>query len=72
VSAPAVAAGRLGSEPEVKYLDNGNCVLSVSLAVNRDFSSGRGAMGEKPEVDWIKIEVWGRYAEIIAQQAKKG
>lgn len=67
--------GRLGSEPAVKYLESGNCVLSISMAVNRETSPGRQnmeAVPKAPEVDWIRLEAWGRTAEGMAANARKG
>ena len=64
-----LSTGRLGTDPEVKYLDNGNCVLSIGLAVRRDYPS-KAEMDQS--VDWIRIEAWGGVAENIAQNAQKG
>lgn len=66
--------GNLGSEPAVKYLDSGNCVLSVSLAVNKEMPplATRGGEGGASEVDWIRVEAWGRTAEYLAAGARKG
>lgn len=62
----------MGSDPELKYLDTGNCVLSFSLAVNKGMSPAARGMGEASDVDWIRIDAWGRTAENLAQSARKG
>jgi len=67
--------GNLGSEPAVKYLDSGNCVLSISLAVNKELppTAVRGVEGGGTnEVDWIRVEAWGKIAENLAAGARKG
>lgn len=69
---PLNQKGNLGSEPSLRYLDNGNCVLEVSLAVSKDQAPGRAALGEQREVDWIRLTAWGRVAESLAQRAHKG
>ena len=67
-----ILIGRLGSDPIVKYLDSGNCVLEVSLAVSRPMNPNRVANGDPPETDWIRVVAWGRTAEEMAQSAQKG
>ena len=47
-------------------------MLEVSLAVSREMAPGRAAMGEKQEVDWVRLVAWGRVAEAMAQRARKG
>jgi single-strand DNA-binding protein len=57
--------GRLGRNPEIRYLDNSS-VTNVSIAINR-LGAGRDA-----EADWIKLEIWGEAGQAFADQAQKG
>lgn len=56
-------SGRVGNDPEAKYLANGNAVSSFSLAVD-----GR----KKDQTMWLKVEVWGKAAQTVADYVKKG
>ena len=60
----ATFVGRAGRDAEIRYLENGKSVANFSLAVNR----------RKKDSDpiWIKIEVWGKIAQIAADYVKKG
>lgn len=60
----ATFVGRAGRDAEIRYLENGKSVANFSLAVNR----------RKKDADpiWIKIEVWGKIAQIAADYVKKG
>jgi single-strand DNA-binding protein len=54
--------GRLGKDPEIKYFDDGNNVVNISLATN----------GVKQDPDWLFCEAWQKTAEIIANYCQKG
>lgn len=54
--------GRLGKDPEVKYFDDGKAVANFTLAVN----------GFKDEVDWFRVEAWGKTATIVGDYCRKG
>lgn len=41
-----MCTGRLGSEPQLKYLDSGSCVLSVSLAVRKEMMRNAATAGQ--------------------------
>jgi single-strand DNA-binding protein len=54
--------GRLGRNPELKYTPKGKPVCYLSVAVNK----------EEDQVDWKKVVVWERQAELCSVQLKKG
>lgn len=60
--------GRLGSDPEIKFFDNGNCVAKASLAINKP--GAKKDDGQAP--DWFKVEVWGEQGQAFADQCRKG
>lgn len=61
--------GRIGNDPEVKYMADGSQVASFSLAT----SSVSNRNGEKKETtEWHRCAAFGRTAEIAGQYAKKG
>ena len=55
--------GRAGRDPEVKYLDGGNVVANLTLAVNR-------RKNEDP--DWFNLEIWGKTAQVAVDYVRKG
>ena len=61
--------GRQGRNPEIRYTQGGTPVVSVSLAVDRDFadqSTGKRA------TDWIDVVAWGNRARFVQQYFSKG
>lgn len=63
-----ILIGRLTRQPELRYTQNGVAVATFSLAVDRDF---KNASGEK-EADFIRIVVWQKLAETVANNLDKG
>ena len=57
--------GRLGKDPESRYIPSGDMVASFSIAC--------GWKGKDKEgVEWVNIVAFGKLAEICAQYLKKG
>lgn len=61
--------GRLGRDPELRYLDNGTPVASVSLAVDRDFKDK--STGQRT-TDWVDVVAWNAGAKFLSQYFTKG
>ena len=57
--------GNLGSDPELRYLTNGNPVTNFSVAVNDGY-------GEEKRVTWFRVSVYGNQAEPCNQYLSKG
>jgi single-strand DNA-binding protein len=62
--------GRLGKDPEVKYLDNSRVVANFSLATNEVFLDKSGNKVE--QTDWHNIEMWDALAKNAEKVLKKG
>jgi single-strand DNA-binding protein len=62
--------GRLGKDPEVKYLDNNRVVANFSLATNEVFLDKSGNKVE--QTDWHNIEMWDALAKNAEKVLKKG
>ena len=64
--------GNVGKEPEVKYVDAGVCVASVTLATTeRAYKLKDGT--EVPErTEWHNVVLWRRLAEIVENYVHKG
>lgn len=66
----AILVGRVGQDPEVKYLEGGTCVANFSLATNEKYKNKQGEQIEKTE--WHKVVIWRKLAEVVEKYVKKG
>jgi single-strand DNA-binding protein len=66
-----ILIGRLGKDPEMKYMPSGAPVTKFSLATDESF---KDKTGEKQEhTEWHNIVVWNaKLAEICAEYLTKG
>ena len=62
--------GRLGSNPEVKILDNGNKLARFNIAVTETYTSKNGE--KVNNVQWHSIVAWGSLANIAERILQKG
>lgn len=65
-----ILLGRLGGDPELKYLNSGSAVANFTLATNENYTDKQGQKVQKAE--WHRIVVFGKTAEHCAQYLKKG
>lgn len=66
-----VLIGRITEDPQLKYMPDGRAVLNTSLAINeswRDKTTGE----KKEKTEYVRITVYGKQAEIVAQYVAKG
>lgn len=59
---------RLGNDPELKTSSNGTSVVTLNVAVKRDFKNKNG----ENETDWLTVVIWRQTAEMVAKFFKKG
>lgn len=65
-----IFVGRLGRDPEMRYLQNGDAVTNMSVAVSEKWT---GSDGEKRETTtWYRVSAFGRSAEACNQYLRKG
>lgn len=62
--------GRLGNDPELKFLPTGDAVANISIAVSEKWKDKQGQKQEKTE--WIRCTAFKRQAEVIGEYLKKG
>ncbi|MFA5387736.1 MAG: single-stranded DNA-binding protein [Candidatus Paceibacterota bacterium] len=62
--------GRLGNDPELKYLPNGDAVCNISIAVGDDYKDKNGVKQEVTE--WVRIVAFRRLGEVINEYCRKG
>ena len=62
--------GRLGRDPEVKYMANGAAVANFTLAVG---SQWKNKAGEKQEsTEWVNVTAYAKLGEICGEYLRKG
>ncbi len=62
--------GRLGKDPESKFIPTGKKVTHFSLAVSSRWKDKAGETKESTE--WVNVEAWGRLGEVCQEYLKKG
>jgi len=65
-----ILLGRLGKDPQVKFMSNGNAKCSFSVATDEKWTDKDGNKQEKCE--WHNVVVWGKQAESCGQYLSKG
>ena len=60
--------GRLAEEPEIKKFDDGKSLLTVNIAVQRNFKNEEGVY----ETDFIRCILWNEIANHASEYCKKG
>ena len=65
-----ILIGRLGRDPECRYLPNGDAVCNFSIATSESWKDQSGQKKERTE--WHNITLYRKLAEIAAQYLQKG
>jgi single-strand DNA-binding protein len=66
-----ILIGRLGKDPEMRFMPNGDAVANISLATSerwKDKNTGE----QKEAVEWHNVQMFKRLAEIAGKYLKKG
>lgn len=62
--------GRLGANPEIRILDNGNRLARFSIAVTESYTNKNGE--KVTDVQWHPIVAWNNLASIAEKILAKG
>ena len=66
-----ILLGRLGADPEVRYMPSGMSVANLRLATNDGYKDRQtGQFVENTE--WHRVVIFGKQAETVAQYTQKG
>jgi single-strand DNA-binding protein len=65
-----ILVGNLGADPELRHTQNGDAVVNVGLATNEKWKGKDGKQNER--VEWHRLTVFGKTAEIVAEYLHKG
>ena len=66
----AILIGRLGRDPEVRHMPNGEAVCNFSIATSETWKDQHGQKQERTE--WHAITLYRSMAEVAGQYLKKG
>ena len=62
--------GRLGRDPETRYMPNGEAVCNFSIATDESWKDQQGQ--KQTRTEWHAVTLYRRLAEIAVQYLKKG
>ena len=66
-----ILVGRLGKDPEVRYLPDGGAVCNITLATSETWKDKNS--GDKQEkTEWHRVTFYRKLAEIAGEYLKKG
>lgn len=65
-----ILIGRLGREPELRYMANGEAVCNFSVATSESWKDKSGQRQEATE--WHNVTMYRKLAEIAGQYLKQG
>ncbi len=65
-----ILVGRLGKDPETRYMTSGEAVTNVTLATSENWKDKNGEKQEKTE--WHNLVFYRRLAEVAGEYLKKG
>ena len=65
-----ILIGRLGRDPETRYMPNGDAVCNFSIATSESWKDQSGQKKERTE--WHSITMYRKLAEIAAKYLQKG
>jgi single-strand DNA-binding protein len=65
-----ILVGRLGKDPETRYMTNGEAVTNATLATSENWKDKNGEKQERTE--WHNLVFYRRLAEVAGEYLKKG
>ena len=66
-----ILVGRLGKNPEVRYLENGVAVANFSMATSETYKD-RTTGERREQTEWHNVVLWRGLAEVVEKYVKKG
>ena len=65
-----ILIGRLGRDPETRYMPNGDAITNFSLATDEQWRDRNGERQTRTE--WHNVSLYGKLGEIAGQYLRKG
>jgi single-strand DNA-binding protein len=66
-----ILIGRLGADPEVRYMPSGDAITTIRLATSRNWKD-RNTGERKEETEWHRVVFFAGLAKIAGEYLKKG
>ena len=66
-----ILIGRLGADPEVRYMPSGDAITNIRLATSRRWKD-RNSGERKEETEWHRVVFFAGLAKIAGEYLKKG
>ena len=66
-----IIVGNLGKDPEVKFLPSGGAVANITVATSDEWKDKQSGE-QKSKVEWHRVVMFGKLAEIAGEYLKKG
>jgi single-strand DNA-binding protein len=66
-----ILVAAVGKDPDVKYLQNGTCIASMTVATSESWKDKQTGQ-KKEQTEWHRVSAFGKQAEIIGEYVKKG
>ena len=63
--------GRLGNNPEMRYMPSGEAVANLSIATSESWTD-KNTSAKREKTEWHRVVAFRKLAEIIGQYCKKG
>jgi single-strand DNA-binding protein len=65
--------GRLGKDPELRYLQNANktAVCKFNVATSKSYTT-KDSNEKKELIEWHRLTIWGKLGELAHKYLKKG
>lgn len=65
-----IVVGNMGQDPKRRETVSGNVVVSLSVAINRNYKDKNGEYQQA--TDWVNVEAWNDLANSIYEDLHKG
>lgn len=63
--------GRLGRDPELRNMPNGDAAVNISIAVGKSWID-KNSREKRESTTWVPVSFFGKPAEIICEYCRKG
>lgn len=66
-----IILGRIGQDPEIRFMPNGNAVANISVATSEKWKDKQTGQ-QQESTEWHRVVVFGKLAEICGEYLRKG
>lgn len=66
-----ILIGRLGQDPDVRYMPNGQAVANVTIATSETWKD-KNTGEQQEQTEWHRVVFFRRLAEVVGEYLKKG